>query len=92
MPEFTQIVSLQSADICSVEVDIATHINNVILCVTIVICEFAPTATCSPANVKNAYHLRVQTASFSTSVEPYSLGIQISLQLSTQSGVVTSVQ
>ena len=92
VPEFPQIVSLQSAVICTVKVDISTHINNVIPCVTNVICEVPPTVTCSPAILRDACLLHVQTASFSTSVEPYSIGIQILPPLSTQSGVVTPVQ
>ena len=90
--EFTQSVSLQSADICTVTVDISNRIDNVIPCVTNVICKFAPTDTCSPANLKNACSLYLQTASFSTTVEPYSISTQTSPPLSTQLGVVTPVQ
>ena len=93
VPEFTQIESPESADTCTVKVDISTQINNVILCVTNVICEFAPTViTCSPANLKNACPLHVQASSFSTSVEPYSISTQTLPPLNTQSGVVTPVQ
>ena len=91
--EFTRIVSLQSADICTVTVDISNHINNVIPCVTNVICEFAPTViTCSPANLKNACPLHVQASTFSTSVEPYSISTRTLPPLNTQLGVVTPVQ